>query len=207
MDEAAPDHSTLTRFKERLIRNRTTQQFEILLKEVVQMAIASGIEFGSVQILDSTHSVADVNTSKEETRKKGGKGPHDPDAIFFWGEHSRQVQDEQGNSLHQVEYFHGYKAHMSMNARNELITALTATSGGEFDGNQLPALLQQDEESGMEYDTVTADRAYDDGNHHYLLQQKGLLSAIHLKSYRIKKKDANKKVRMVCNPPHNTSKA
>lgn len=193
LDEAAPDHSTLTKFKERLIRKRTILQFETLLKEIVEMAIAAGVEFGSVQILDSTHSVADVNTSKDESRKKGGQGPRDPDAN--WGvKHSRKVKDEQGNTHHQVEYFHGYKAHMSLNAKSGLITALKATSGNEFDGNQLPPLLQQDEETGVEYDIVTADRAYDDGNHHYLLQQKGLHSAIHLKSYRIRKKDANKQI-------------
>lgn len=193
LDEGAPDHSTLTRFKERLIRNRTILQFEALLKEIVQAAIARGVEFGSVQILDSTHSVADVNTSKDESRKKGGKEPRDPDA--HWGvKHSRKVRDEEGKTHHQMEYFHGYKAHMSLNAKNGLITALTATSGSEFDGNQLPPLLQQDEEMGVEYDTVSADRAYDDGNHHCLLQQKGLHSAIHLKSNRIHKKDANKQV-------------
>jgi IS5 family transposase len=193
LDEGAPDHSTLTRFKERLIRNRTILQFEALLKEIVQAAIARGVEFGSVQILDSTHSVADVNTSKDESRKKGGKEPRDPDA--HWGvKHSRKVRDEEGKTHHQMEYFHGYKAHMSLNAKNGLITALTATSGSEFDGNQLPPLLQQDEEMGVEYDTVSADRAYDDGNHHCLLQQKGLHSAIHLKSNRIHKKDANKQI-------------
>jgi len=193
LDEAAPDHSTLTKFKERLIRNQTMSQVESLLAEIVRIAIDKGIEFGSVQVLDSTHSVADVNTSKDESRKKGGQGPRDPDAS--WGvKHSRQVRDEQGNAHHQEEYFHGYKTHLSLNAKSGLITALKATSGNEFDGNQLPALLQQDEETGVEYDIVTGDRAYDDGNHHCLLGQKGLHSAIHLKGYRLRKKDANKQI-------------
>ena len=36
-----------------------------------------------------------------------------------------------------------------------------------------------------------ADRAYDDGENHYLLEQRGLRSALHLNSYRTKKRDAN----------------
>jgi len=193
LDEAAPDHSTLTKFKERLIRNNTIQQFESLLTEIVQMAMEKGIEFGSVQVVDSTHSVANVNTSKDESRKRGGKGPRDPDA--HWGvKHSRKVKDDQGKTIHQVEYFHGYKAHVSLNAANGLISAVTATPGNEFDGTQLPALLKQDEQVGTPYEIVAGDRAYDDGSHHYLIQHKGMHSAIHLKDYRTSKKNAHKQI-------------
>jgi IS5 family transposase len=193
LDEAAPDHSTLTKFKERLIANRTVLQFEAMLVEIVQIAQEQGIEFGAVQVMDSTHSVANVNTRKEESRKKGGKGPRDPQAR--WGaKHSRKVKDAQGNIYHQTEYFHGYKAHVSLNAESGLITAVTVTPGNESDGPQLPMLLEQDESQGIDYEIVTGDRAYDDGNHHYLLQHKGLHSAIHLKNNRTHKKDANKQV-------------
>ena len=193
LDEAAPDHSTLTKFKERMIRNRTMLQFESLLTEIVQIAMEKGIEFGSVQVVDSTHSVANVNTGKDESRKKGGKGPRDPDAK--WGvKHSKKVKDDKGETHRQVGYFHGYKAHMSLNADCGLITAVTATPGNEFDGTQLPALLKQDENTGVKYEIVAGDRAYDDGNHHYLIQHKGMHSAIHLKDYRTSTKNAHKQI-------------
>ena len=147
------------------------------------MAMEKGIEFGSVQVVDSTHSVANVNTSKDESRKKGGKGPHDLDAKWVV-KHSKKVKDDKGATHHQVEYFHGYKAHVSLNAESGLITAVTATPGNEFDGTQLPDLLKQDENGGVKYEIVTGDRAYDDGHHHYLIQYKGMHSAIHLKDYR-----------------------
>jgi hypothetical protein len=60
-----------------------------LLEEIVKTALAKGIRFGSIQVVDSVHSVADVNTAKDEVRKKGGKGPRDVDTK--WGKkHSFQ---------------------------------------------------------------------------------------------------------------------
>ncbi len=40
-----------------------------------------GVKFGSIQILDSIHRIADVNTAKDKKRQdKEGKGPRDEDA-------------------------------------------------------------------------------------------------------------------------------
>jgi hypothetical protein len=38
------------------------------------------VQFGSIQIIDSMHSVANVNTAKDKKREEKGKGSHDPDA-------------------------------------------------------------------------------------------------------------------------------
>ena len=55
------------------------------------MAVESGIHFGSIQIVDSVHSIANVNTAKDQARQKRGKEPHDPDAK--WGaKHKRKVK-------------------------------------------------------------------------------------------------------------------
>ena len=42
--------------------------------------------------------------------------------------------------------------------------------------------------------TVTADRAYDNGDNHYLLETEGIHSAIILNRYRTEKKDSNKQI-------------
>jgi hypothetical protein len=49
----------------------------------VQIALRSGIRFGAIQIVDSVHSIANVNTDKDQNRQGKGKGPRDPDAR--WG--------------------------------------------------------------------------------------------------------------------------
>src|SRR4030043_2075139 len=134
VDQHAPDHSTLTVFRERLIQRGKLKVFEEMLEEIVQMALRSGIQFGSIQIVDSVHSVADVNNDKDQNRQKKGKGPRDPDAK--WGvKHTRKVKTKEGKEEKQTEYFFGYKAHVSLNAKTGLMTGLEVTSGEAYDGH------------------------------------------------------------------------
>lgn len=190
-DELAPHHSTLSRFRARLIRNGTSTAFETMLATIVGMAQEGGIQFGSVQVIDSVHTVADVNTAKDDQRQKEGKSPRDGDAA--WGvKHTKRVRDDKGNSVKIPHYFYGYKMHASLNTVSELITSLTVTPGNAYDGHQLSALLEQDLEKGIPIDIVTADRAYDNGDNHYLLETLGIHSAIILNRYRTRKKDPNK---------------
>src|SRR4030066_1271167 len=123
VDQHAPDHSTLTVFRERLIQRGRLKVFEEMLEEIVQMALRSGIQFGSIQIVDSVHSVADVNTDKDQNRQKKGKGPRDPDAK--WGvKHTRKVKTKEGKEEKQTEYFFGYKAQASLIEKIGLIAGL-----------------------------------------------------------------------------------
>jgi IS5 family transposase len=193
-DQLAPDHSTLTRFKGRLLNVGKLQAFEELLAEIVQVAQEQGIQLGSVQVLDSVHSVADVNPDKDEQRqKRDGKPPRDGQAR--WGvKHTRRSQDEQGRTVKQPEYFYGYKAHVSLNAATGLITSVNVTTGSSPDGKQLPKLVEKDLQQGVPVQTVAADRGYDDSANHIWLESVGLHSAIRLNAYRTNKKDGNKEV-------------
>ena len=84
VDGKAPDHSTLTVFRERLLKNGKMKIFEEMLGQIVQEAMLRGVKFGSIQIVDSVHSIADVNTEKDKKRQdKEGKGPRDGGAK--WG--------------------------------------------------------------------------------------------------------------------------
>jgi IS5 family transposase len=193
VDQKAPDHSTLTVFRERLLQRGKLKVFEEMLEEIVQMALRSGIQFGSIQIVDSVHSIADVNTDKDQRRQRKGKGPRDPDAQ--WGvKHTRKVKNKDGMEEKQTEYFFGYKAHVSLNAENGLITSLEVTSGEVYDGHHFCSLVDHDLEQKLIVDTYTGDKGYDDGNNHYYLGLHGLHSAIRIKKNRIDKKDSNKQI-------------
>jgi transposase len=61
VDGKAPDHSTLTTFRERLLKNGKVKIFEEMLAAIIQEALLGGVKFGSIQIVDSVHSIADVN--------------------------------------------------------------------------------------------------------------------------------------------------
>lgn len=190
VDRSAPDHSSLTEFKGRLVAKGNLEAVNGLLGEIVGTALAKGIRFGSIQVVDSVHSVANVNTAKDEGRKKDGKGPRDPDAK--WGtKHSRKVKDEEGRTVLQREHFHGYKAHVSMNAESGIITSVIATPGNSYDGHQLPELVERDLGAGVPMTTVAGDRGYDDGENHYFLQCKGLHSALRLNDYRLRESNRN----------------
>jgi len=194
IDQAAPDHSTMTYFKKRLIANGNLGIFEMMLAEMIQIGLEKGIEFGNIQIIDSVHSIADVNTKKDRRREKKGKGPRDPDA--GWGaKHKRKVKTEAGETIEQTEYFYGYKAHVSLNSENHLITSVLSSSGNAWDGHHFKPLVEHDLCQGLPVDTVGADRGYDDHDLHYFLQEeKNLHSAILLKKTRTQKKDKNKEV-------------
>ena len=191
VDQKAPDHSTLTVFRERLIQRGKLKVFEEMLEEIIQMALKNGIKFGSIQIVDSVHSIANVNTEKDQGRQGRGKGPHDPDSK--WGvKNVRKVRNEEGKAEEQTEYFFGYKTHVSLNAETGLITSLEVTSGEAYDGKHFRNLVDRDLQQKLPVDTYTADKAYDDGENHYHLELIGLHSAIRLKKTRIDKKDDNK---------------
>ena len=193
VDQKAPDHSSLTVFRERLIVRGKLKVFEEMLEEIVKIARDRGVQFGSIQIIDSVHSVANVNTAKDKKREEKGKGPHDPDAR--WGaKHKHKVKTEDGQEIEQTEYFFGYKAHVSLNAEAGLITSVEATSGEAYDGHHFCPLVDHDLKQELPVDTYAGDKGYDDGENHYHLELRGLHSAIHLKDIRISKKDDNKEV-------------
>jgi len=193
VDGKAPDHSTLTTYRERLLKNGKVKIFEEMLAQIVREALLQGVKFGSIQIIDSVHTIADVNTDKDRTRQGKGKGPHDPDAR--WGvKHKRHVKNEKGEEVTQTEYFYGYKAHVSMNAASGLITSLEVTSGEAYDGHHFRSLVDRDLDQGLPVDTYAADKGYDDSENHYHLSSRSLHSAIHLKRTRTEKKDSHKRV-------------
>lgn len=192
VDERPPDHSTLTVFKERLLAGGGVEAYRELFREVLRIAKEKGIQFGKVQVVDSTHTAADVNVEKDERRKKGARGPRDPQAC--WGVKRGKVKVEGGKKVRKPQFFYGYKEHLSLNARTGLITALEHTLGNAPDGKYLRRLVEQDEEVGIEAQVYAGDRGYDDGENHLLLWMKGLKSALKLNRYRTRKKDGNKEV-------------
>jgi IS5 family transposase len=194
VDEPAPDHSTLTAFKGRIVERGKEVELKALLEEIVRMAREQGVEFGAIQVVDSTHSVADVNVEKDERRQeKGGKEARDEGAR--WGvKHKRRSRNEQGEQVEQAEYFYGYKMHTSMNAEAEMITSVVVTAGNGLDGKQFAQLVARDAEQELPVETYAGDRGYDDTENHYLLEEQGKHSALKLNTYRTQKKDSNKEV-------------
>ena len=207
LDQKAPDHSTLTVFRKRLIKQNNLEIFELLLAEIIQIAMKSGIQFGTIQVIDSVHCEANVNTAKDHQRKDEEQEPRDPDAK--WGvKGSKKYKNEKGKQVKQKKYFYGYKGHISMNAESNLITSVEVTSGEVYDGHHFCSLVDQDLAQNIPLEIYTADRGYDDGNNHYYLEHHNLQSAICLKKIRTEKKNGNKAVwlKMLNSPAYQTGR-
>ena len=84
-----------------------------MLQEIIRIAQESDVVFGSLHIIGSTHSVANVNVQKDDRRQKKGERPRDPSGQ--WGvKHTRTVRDEKGHKRKVGECFYGYKMHTSL---------------------------------------------------------------------------------------------
>lgn len=194
VNEPAPDHSTLTYFKDRLLASGGKMAYDLLLREILHQASQQGIVFGSVQVIDATHVIANVNTEKDKQRqKKDKKPPRDPDAS--WGaKHQKLVKDPKTGKTHkQTEYFHGFKAHCSYNPESGLVTSVVTTTGEVYDGYYLKPLVRKDTFTPVPRKrTYSGDKGYDDGENHEYLKLEHLGDALKLKKTRTEKKDDNK---------------
>lgn len=191
VDQVAPDHSTLSVFRDRILAERGPQAFDELFQDIVRIAGEKGITFGPIQVVDATHSVADVDVKKENERKEKGQEPRDKDAA--WGSKGKKrTKTVDGKTVMTNKSFYGYKTHFSLNAKSGMITSVTATPGNRTDGKEFPILLEKDQEVGVEAGIYAGDKGYDDGDNHELLRAEGKKSALCLNDYRTEKKDANK---------------
>jgi len=204
VDETPPDSTTLTKFKQRLLKGGRERAFDELLAGMLNEAKTKGVNFGQVQIVDATHTIADVNTQKDKERQKDKddndepkdpKPPRDPDAS--WGAKRKyEVKDPKtGKTVKQTEYFYGYKAHESFNPQSGLITSVITTTGKTPDGELLPKLEIKDRQAKLlpKKQTYAADKGYDWGENHLYLEEHKHHDAIILTDNRLNKKDKNKK--------------
>jgi IS5 family transposase len=195
LDEAAPDHSTLTKFKNRIL-NFDQRYEKNLLKEffdeIILLAQERGVDLGFTQSIDSTHTIDNVNNSKERERTKkiseGGQGkkPRDPDSKYGVKK-TKKVKTVKGDRVEIPEGYVGYKSHLSVSADTNLITSYLVTTMAAYDGHYFEPLMQDDLQKGVakgEKTTYGADRSYDDGENHAWLEAKELKDAICLKGFK-----------------------
>jgi IS5 family transposase len=193
VDEPAPDHSTLSLFKRRLRETSRWEQFEAIGDAVLQQARAAGISLGSIQVVDSVHSVADVDNDADRKRQAQGQPPRDPQATLVKKGKRAVTQADGKVESHEIQY-KGYKSHISLNAETGLITTVYPTLGRAADNEQFPVLLAHDEAQGVGAVVYTGDQAYDDTDLHIRLEELGKFPAFRLHAYRTQKKDANTEV-------------
>ena len=185
----APDHSTLTCFRDRLGQKR----FEEIFNQIVKQARDKGLIDDKLKIIDSTHIEAKVNTKRlsQEFKEKLEKTPDnlsdqgidksnyvdktspDPDARF--GRKSK------------TKKFYGYKGHTRIDADSEIIEKIEITPGNIRDGNMLESLMEG-VKSKRKKTKILADKDYDSNYNHQVIENQHCQSFIILKKHRKDKK-------------------
>ncbi len=191
VDARPPDHSTLTKFKERLLAEDHLGLLEEAFDDLLRQAQEQGIAFGSLQVLDSVHTVADVNNEKDRDRQESGQAPRDPDATVV-NKGKREVVEPDGTRSKKEVRYKGYKSHVSVNAATGLVTTVHPAPGNSADNKAFAVVRAHDRSLALPTTTYGGDRAYDDTDIYARLEYEGLQSAISLNDYRTAKKDPNK---------------
>jgi len=197
VDESAPDHSTLTVFKTRITQKLGVGIWDKLFQKTIRIAKKKGIAFGRLQLIDSTHTTADVNEEADHKRRtKEDKPPRDPDATHKVKKQKDAITSS-GKKIKINDYIYGFKAHTSMNRRSRLITSVKATTARDDDGIHFIDLVKKDKRLGVVKSSnddpqdktgYSADKGYDQGDNHYYLEKHNLFNAIILKDNRTKEK-------------------
>lgn len=165
-DQAGPDHSTISRFRDRVGPAR----FAALFNKIVAAAREAGIIADRLHAIDSRAVRANVATwrKRDDHDDDGGPGgfvkfdpgpPGSPDPDAAWGRKNKRTS------------FLGYKHHMAVDADSGLITSTRVTPGNESaaaDGVVMAQVLDGRAAA------VVADKAYDLPRNHRLLQRKGI---------------------------------
>jgi transposase, IS5 family len=183
VDELAPDHSTLSEFNTRLREANGWQQLQAVGDSVLRQAQTAGIRLGKIQVVDSVHTVADVDPDADRERQQQGRPPRDKQAQLVKKGKRRKTGPDGKVSMQETQYL-GYKSHVSVNSETGLITSLEPTTGSAADNKQVPQLLAHDAEVGVTAEIYAGDKAYDDTALHYQLAAQGKHSALTLNDYR-----------------------
>lgn len=131
IDEKAPDHSTLSRFRDEVLRVKGGAFFRELFRSLLAEAKEKGLGVSIIDALDATHTWANVDTSKSDDPKT----PRDPDAS--WGCKGGETKTTtDGKKVQIPKYFFGYKAHLLVEASKGIVTGYHATPGhvADIDG-------------------------------------------------------------------------
>lgn len=189
VDELAPDHSTLSEFNKRIREANGWHDFQAVGDGVLCQAQAAGIRLGKIRVVDSVHTVADVDNDADPQRQAQGRPPRDQQGQLVKKGKRCKTEPDGKVSQPNVQYL-GYNSHVSVNAEAGLITTLEPTGGNKADNKRLP--LAHDAGVGVAAEIYAGEKAYDDTDLHFQLWAWGEHSALTLNDYRAAARNAHR---------------
>jgi transposase, IS5 family len=173
VDEAPPDHSSISRFRDRL----GPERFKDIFNRIVSMARDKGIVSDKLHIIDATDIKAkvDLYRIKKEHKEK------EPDT--YLDNHSPD-KDARPGRKHGGKRCYGYKAHALMDAESEIILNVDTAPADKKEAD----LFEPLSEPLTKPKVLTADKAYDNQDNHKYLSKSRIRNGIiirnnHTKEY------------------------
>ena len=185
LDEKLPDHSSLTKIRQRWGADRFKQIFQ----KTVRLCIDANLVNGETVHVDATLIRADVSweslttehaeavvkendleADKGQKRRGPRKNPPkprkrsttDPDATMTTSSHTRRMEPF-------------YKQHGAVDDAYGVIVDVDITTGQASEGSQLPEQIERIEENtGRKIQTLSADAGYAHGKNYEHLEEKGI---------------------------------
>lgn len=157
IDEKAPDHTSLCRFRETVLMKKGVSFFDTLFRSLTEQARDRGIVFSTVAALDATHTLANV----EEKKPQDPGTPRDPDASWGCKGHETKTTTT-GEKVQIPKYFLGYKAHLTAEALHGFITGIHTTGGhvADIDGGDVLLHRVMTEAERNNITVLIADKGY-----------------------------------------------
>lgn len=163
VNDAAPDHSTITCFVERIGADKFGEIFNL----IVEQAKAKGLVHERLKIIDSTAVKAKVDLNRlarehsDDDNSGGGNyiDQNSPDQDARFGRKSDSKQ------------FYGYKQHIIIDGDSEIIEAVTVTPGNIKDEQVVTPLLNSAKlaSDGRKKTKILADKGYDTNYNHEII--------------------------------------
>ncbi len=182
VNDFAPDHSTLTVFRDRLEESL----FEEIFNRIVEQAQAKGLVCDKMKIIDSTDIRANVDLSRLAKRK-------DKDDDDYIDKNSPD-QDARFGRKSKEKIFYGYKQHLIIDGDSEIIEAVETTPGNIKDEQIFEPLLAKAKKSDNPKikTKILADKGYDTNKNHELTEKYQCRSFIIIKKNRTEPKLAKR---------------
>jgi transposase len=190
LHESLPDHSSLTRIRQRWGENRFKQIFQ----RIVQQCVDAGLVGGKTVHIDATliradvswESLVQIHTDKvleenppAEDKPTGGPGRR---RTRKPKPQKRSTTDPDASMTTSCRTFHmepSYKQHDAVDDQCGIIVDIEVTTGQANEGNQLPQQIERIEtNTGQKPQVVTADKGYAHAANYSHLEQEQIEAII-----------------------------
>jgi transposase len=189
LDERLPDHSSLTKIRQRW----GSERFKKIFQKTVHCCVDAGLVSGETVHIDATLIRADVSweslttehiesvISENDTEEDKPKGPGRPRKTPRKAKKRSRTDPDatMTTSSHTVRMEPFYKQHGAVDDRCGVIVDVDVTTGEKSEGSQLREQIERIEcNTGRKVKTVSADCGYAHGKNFELLEKKGIEAII-----------------------------